>query len=188
MDNCQFEIRNYDYQFWAFGGPIDDPKDAPELFQAIGHAISSWARMEHIIDALLVHLNKAAYAQEFYEPDHPRNFKKKTELLKSWFKGHPELKSHADDVMSVLAIMKTTAHTRHLLAHGSIDSYNAATRQITFKSIRPHGNDNFSARTETLHIEGVLAVAELANTSNKFLVALAMDVFGPDADERFQKP
>ena len=188
MDNCQFEIKGQDYQFWAFGGPIDNPSDARELFPAIGHAISSWARMEHIIDALLVHLNKAAYAQELYEPDYPRNFKRKVELLQHWFKGHPELKQHADAVKSVLPIIKTTAHTRHLLAHGSIDSYDATTRKITFKSIRPHGNDSFSARTETLHIDGVLAVAELANTCNKFLAALAMDVFGPNADERFQRP
>ena len=188
MDNCQFEIKGHDYQFWAFGGPIDIPSDASDLFQAIGHAISSWARMEHIIDALLVHLNKEAYAQELYEPDHPRNFRKKADLLKSWFKGHPELKSHADAVMSVLPKIKTTAHTRHLLAHGSIDSYDATTQEITFKSIRPRGDDNFSVRTETLHFEGVLAVAELANAGNKFLAALAMDVFGPDADERFQRP
>ena len=53
MGNCQFEIKGHDYKFWAFGGPIDAPSDDPELFQAIGHAISSWARMEHIIDALL---------------------------------------------------------------------------------------------------------------------------------------
>jgi len=187
MDNCQFEIKGHDYQFWAFGGPIDNPSDASDLFQAIGHAISSWARMEHIIDALLVHLNKAAYAQELFEPDYPRNFKKKVKLLQDWFKGHPELKSHADAVKSVLPIIKTTAHTRHLLAHGSIDSYDATTQEITFKSIRPRGNDNFLAQTETLPIEGVLAVAELANASNKFLAALAMDVFGPDSEERFQK-
>lgn len=188
MDNCQFEIKGRNYRFWAFGGPIDNPSDANELFQTIGHAISSWARMEHIIDALLVHLNKAAYAQELYEPDHPRNFKKKVELLQHWFKEHPELKLHADAVKSVLPKIKITAHTRHLLAHGSIDSYDATTREITFKSIRPRGNDSFSVQTETLHIKGVLAVAELANAGNRFLAALAMDVFGPDADERFQRP
>ena len=188
MDNCQFEIKDSNYQFWAFGEPIDNPSDARELFQAIGHAISSWARMEHMIDALLVHLNKEAYAQELYEPDYPRNFKKRVELLQRWFKGHPELKPHADAMESVLPKMKTTAHTRHLLAHGSIDSYDATTREITFKSIQPRGNDSFSAQTETLHINGVYAVAELANAGNKFLAALAMEIFGPNADERFQRP
>ena len=55
MENCQFEIKGSNHKFWAFGGPIDDHSDHPELFHAIGNAISSWARMEHILDALLVH-------------------------------------------------------------------------------------------------------------------------------------
>jgi len=161
MENCQFEIKDSNYKFWAFGGPIDSHADHPELFQAIGHAISSWARMEHILDALLVHLNKKAYAQDIYQPDHPRNFSKKADLLKKWFNRHPELKEYADDVMSVMPKMKTTAQTRHFLAHSSIEAYDAKSREITFKSIRPRGDDNLAEYAQT-YFASVVVIANVA--------------------------
>lgn len=64
----------------------------------------------------------------------------------------------------------------NFLAHSSIEAYDAKCGEITFKSIRPQGRDSFSVKTETLHLDGALTVAKLANTGNKFLAALAMKV------------
>lgn len=188
MENCQFEIRGGSYQFWAFGGPIDSPSDHPEVFEAIGHAIASWARMEHMIDALLMHLNKEAFSAEVYESDYPRNFKKKANLLKDWFKKHPELGDLTESVLAVLPKIKSVAQVRHFIAHASIERYDDETGEIWFNSIRFQGDDNFECKKETLRIEGVRTVGELANRANLFLVAIAQEVFVPDASERFQKP
>jgi hypothetical protein len=183
MDNCRFKMKDGNYEFSAFGGPIDTPANSFKLSAMLSHPGRGWSTL-----SMRLHINKEAFAKEIYEPDHPRNFKKKADLLKEWFKGHPELQPVSDSVMAVLPKIKTTAQTRHLLAHGSIEEYDATSGTITFNSIRPHGNDEFTALTETLNIQGVLVVAELANAANRFLVAVAMDVFGSDAFERFQTP
>lgn len=140
-----------------------------------------------MIDALLMHLNKEAFSEEIYESDYPRNFKKKADLLKDWFKQHPKLGDLSESMLAVLPKIKGLAQVRHALAHSSVESYDAETGEVLFNSIRFRGNDNFQCTKETLSIEGVRAVGELANQANLFLVAIGHEVFVPDASERFRR-
>jgi hypothetical protein len=112
----------------------------------------------------------------------------KLDLLKRWFNNHDKLKARSADVMAVLPTLKEVAKTRHVLAHSLIAGYDAETGDITLKSITPLADDNFRHKTETLNIKGAFAVSELANTANRFLASLAIEVFVPDALTRFQMP
>ena len=49
--------------------------------------------MEHLISALLVHLNKEEFSKAIYRGTHPVAFKTKVDRAKCWFNNHPELKS-----------------------------------------------------------------------------------------------
>lgn len=190
MENQLFQLSDLSYEFLAFGGPIDEPSSYPELFQAIGHASACWARMEHLIDALLVHINKEAFSKAIYSDTHPVAFKAKVDLLKRWFNNHPELNAHSDDVMAVMPKIKQLADTRNLLMHGATQSFNKATGEIVLKTISPlgKGKDTFRCATEHLNVAAALTISEVTTKANLFLTALASQVFVPDALTRFRTP
>ena len=188
MDNQRFYLKDYDYDFCTSGGPIDEPSNYVDLFQAIGHANACWARMEHMIDALLLQLNKEAFSEEIYEPDHPRAFAKKIDLLKSWFNKHDKLKKNSSDMMAILPKLKEAARTRHSIVHGLIESYDTQTEELTLKGIRFIGNDEFRGTKITMNIKVIRALGGTSNAAYRLLADVALDVFVPNALTQFRTP
>jgi len=144
--------------------------------------------MEHLINALLVHINKEAFSKTIYRDTHSVAFKAKVDLLKRWFNNHPKLNTYSDDVMAVMPKLKQLADTRNLLMHAAIQSFDNATGEIVLKTIERSGEDTFRFATESLNVEAAHAISELTTKANLFLTAVAIQVFTPDALTRFQIP
>jgi hypothetical protein len=109
-----------DFVFYPSGGPVDAiTTDA--LFQLLGRASAAWARLELMLDVLLLHINKESEAPELYKR-HPNTFKEKVDLLKRWLK-HPKLAPEADISRRSLSILKELANTRNDVLHSCITAY-----------------------------------------------------------------
>ena len=150
-----------DFEVHASGGPIDSPKTAAALFMALGHASAAWARMELMLDAVLMRINKVAESNELYNPVHPVGFKQKVDLMKKWL-DHPKLSPHKETFRETLIIFKELANSRNDFLHSDIRAFDTATGQFTVANIKVMGNDTFRVREMDFNIEGVRVLADLS--------------------------
>jgi len=175
-------------QFAFFRGPIDDPSTPAVVFEAIGRAATAWARLEQHIDAVIFHINKKAHSEQLYR-EHPISFEGKIKMLKVWFNKHPALASHADDIRILTSRLKILSkESRNPLLHSIFSEYDPATNTLYFQNIKSEGRDTFRIRRLTLPLVGVVALAEVINSANRYLGAISRDLFSPDGIRRFQKP
>lgn len=175
------------HDFLLIGGPIDDAEAHKELFEAIGLAAISWARLEQHLDAVLIHVNKAKF-EELYEPQHPIAFSGKVRLLKSWFNNHPELSALEDEMRQLTSSLKKLSPHRNFYLHSILEGWNPTTQMVTFNSIKYEGDDDFRCRREDVPLEAIRSFTRMVNVSNKYLSAISRVLFTPDALARFRKP
>ena len=113
--------------FAFFNGPIDEPGEAYPAFAVYGRAAAAWARLEHHLDAVIIHINKEAFSARLYEKEHPISFERKIDLLKKWFNQHPPLASFTGDMRILTSRLKVVAKLdRNVLLHSILSSYDAA--------------------------------------------------------------
>jgi hypothetical protein len=117
----RYRVRNSKkgFEVHASGGPIDDPAGARELFYRLGLAAATWARMELMLDAFLMRVNKASESVKLYNPIHPISFKRKVQLAKTWLR-HPKISPHGS--------LFRNAH-RHPQGDGQLTQRTAALRR-----------------------------------------------------------
>jgi hypothetical protein len=175
------------YEFKLTGGPIDAPDFSADLFAAIGHAATSWARLEQHLDALLVHVNKAAEA-EIYNAEHPISFQGKIKLLKNWFNKSAGLSRLSGEMRYLTSSIKKLTPHRNLYLHSTVEDWNATDQVATFNSMKYEGNDEFQLKRVVVPLSAIKAFARLANTSNRYLATISKAVFEADALKRSQKP
>ena len=166
-----------DFSFSPTGGPIDDTSlHVRELFEKLGRAAAAWGRMEFLLDAILVHINKASESGELYEPRHAFGFKNKVDLLKDWL-DHPKLLANKELNKKVLSLTKELANSRNEILHSHLKHYDAATQVFTIQNIQFMGNDIFHVRECQLKLEALDVLADLANRSTLALTEIAGAVF-----------
>ena len=142
-------------QFQFTGGPIDDPQTAHIAFATLGHAAMAWARLETQVDALLIHVNKASHSKEIYSPDHAKGFEGKLELLKKWFKNHPELKPMAEDMRAAVTGLKKLSKIRNQTLHAIFERYDADQQRLHFMAVKYEGKGTFRVRSYSATIKAL---------------------------------
>jgi hypothetical protein len=161
-----------DFEFRPTGGPIDDPFPNRKLFAAIGKASAAWARMELMLDIILLHINKESEAAAIYDPRYPRFFKQKLKLMKRWLR-HLKLAADEATFRQTLAILKELANTRNDVLHSCITSYDRATERFNYISIRFLGDDRFEVKERAFFVEGLNQLYVMANKATLALTEVA---------------
>lgn len=160
---------NIKFEVHASGGPIDDPESAAELFQALGHASAAWARMEFMLDAVLLRINKISESPSLYNPLHPTGFKQKIERIKKWLV-HPKLAPHKEIMHKTLVIMKELSQPRNEFLHSDVRSYDRSTGIFSIANMKSIGDDRMRLKEINYHID---AVTHLTLFSRKGALALS---------------
>ena len=171
------------------GGPIDAPSEAGEAFSVIGHAAASWARLELLIDIILIHVNNAEFSSTIYEEVHPVSFSKKVRLLKRWFNQHPALTNHKEDIRELTSRLKVLSNDRGLYIHSQVEAYDTTTKTVTLRNLQYLGNDEFSISRHEVAITSIAIFCDLVNATNKYMWReVALKIFTPDVVKQLGAP
>lgn len=168
------------YDFQLKGGPIDNPAGCEEAFACYGRAAAAWARMEHHLDMVIIHVNKRAHSEELHG-EHPVSFDRKIDTLKRWFNKHDALKPYAQDMREITSRARTMSKQyRNFMLHCFFRAYDAATRTITLHkiSVLPSGDIRISRREQTLEQMG--AFTELCIMLNDYVLHVSQQIFSQD--------
>lgn len=173
--------------FQFAGGPIEDRDSAASAFLALGHAASAWARLEQLIDAILIHINNIQFSKKLFDPEHPVSFRKKIKLLKRWFNKHPALAEHTDDIRTITSRLKELAEHRNTYLHSIFEAYDPVTKTLALHSLKFLGDDTFHAKSEKVTLEAIETFADLTIKANRYLWhCVAQPLFTPDAVKRLE--
>src|SRR5262249_16521141 len=107
-------------RFTVSGGPIDECDRAIEVFTALGHGATAWARLERHPTFLLVKINKAEHspdATSLFQPNHPSQAGNKLKMLKRYFNQHPALAKQADTFRDLRRDIKNALKDRNGYMH-----------------------------------------------------------------------
>lgn len=183
----RYRMRGSQYEFSPCGGPIDEPDQNAELFVAIGLATAAWGRMEHLLTALVMHLNKAGASEALHDPDPPNAFKRKVKLFEKWINTHPAY-SHLKTNGTFFESLRELADHRNRIAHGHIRSIDKEADTLTIGLLSRSGKDAWSYGTCIMEIPAISEISALANIANRYFTSVADEVFLPDPDEQSQTP
>lgn len=174
-------------EFAFFKGPIDDPGDAYPAFAVYGRASAAWARLEHHIDAVLIHINKERFSERLYEKQHPVSFEKKIDLLKRWFNQHPPLAPFAADIRTLTSKLKIVAkEDRNILLHCIFKSYDKATETLVIQNVQPQSDGDIRIREIKTTVTDLNRFAKHVNVANLFLGSISQQLFTLGWIERLQ--
>lgn len=166
-----------DFSFAPTGGPIDDATpEASVVFEKLGRAAAAWARMEFLLDAILLHINKASESADLYNARHAFGFKNKVDLLKRWL-DHPALAPTKDLTKKVLSLTKELANSRNEILHSHLKAYDPATGVFTIQTIEFKGDDVFRVREGEFKLQALDVLFDLANRSTLALTEIGNAVF-----------
>ena len=176
-------------EFAFFKGPIDDPDSAAAAFAVYGRAAAAWARLEHHIDAVLIHINKEIFSQRLYEKNHPVSFERKIDLLKRWFNQHPPLAPFTDEMRTLTSKLKVVAkEDRNVLLHCIFKSYDKDTETLVIQNVQPQPDGNIRIREISVLLSDLNRFAEHVNVANRFLGSISLQIFTPGWIERLRTP
>jgi len=120
-----FKLRGGKFTFTPLDGPIDQEPRSP-LFDEIGHAILACARLEFLVTALVMHVNKEGASKALHDPDPWATHKALLKLLFKWLREHPEYATLAPmhDEKFYDALL-ADADLRNEFAHSFLESIDA---------------------------------------------------------------
>ena len=171
----RFKIKGY--EFTPLGGPIDDNAQNP-IFSEIGMAFTAWARMEHMLLALVIHINKKKTSEHLYDPDPVSKFKELIKLLRKWIKCHEDYKSlEIAGTKIMFSELIEVATNRNILAHGKIETIDPNSQLIRLKSLKRTGKNQWEARDIDLHFDAIKAITTWANLANSYFVECGKVLF-----------
>jgi len=185
----RYRLGGTKFEFSPGGGPIDDHANHADLFNAIGLVTSAWARMENLLTALVLHVNKEAASKAIHEPDPSNAFSRKSKLLQAWITKHPphsRLRTGKD--ASFFGQLRELADKRNAIAHGHLECFDRATTIATFKLICRIGKDTWEPRTYKIPMNDFAIIASLCNTANRYFISLADELFEGIEDAQPEKP
>lgn len=142
------------FELYASGGPIDQPRKASRLFAKLGRAAAAWARMEMMLDAFIIRVNKPSENVHLYDDEHPVSFKRKMRLATKWL-SHPAIIEHADLFRGAFSIIRDMAGLRNELTHSDVRSYDSTSGDFVLANMRSAGAGIFRLSEHTYNIADV---------------------------------
>lgn len=170
------------------GGPIDEFSEHLQLFAAIGHAATSWARFESHLDAILIHVNAYEHSAIIYNPEHPITFDRKIKLLKRWFNQHPALAEFTDPIRRITSRGKELSKVRNNFLHFILEDCDEKTLKANFHGLKWIGNDEFLAQRVSITIDGLREFSSIVNAGNAWLEDISRHLFTTAALLRLRTP
>ena len=184
MDTDSYRVwvkDQYSDDFQIIGGPLDKPQNAHPLFYALGLIASNWARLEQHLNILIMHVNAEEHSVELFDPNHPVSFRRKIKVLKTWFNHYPALINFTEDVRGLTSDLKGLGDSRNLYLHSILETWDQKTETAHFKGIKYEGGDNFTIKTFSITLDGLMAFAKLLNIANRRLSLITRQLFTPEA-------
>gem|GEM_PF-19754 len=162
----RYRLEGRSFNFSPFGGPIDAPEENKLFFQNLGLAVAAWARMEHTLTILTLHINKEASSKELYDKNPVLVFKKLAELLETWLNKHPEYEDFQLD-HNFFEKLRELSDVRNDIIHGSIESINHDDHIVVVSRIKRKGKDVWEPYKITYSLKAFESLLELADLANK---------------------
>ena len=164
--NKSYRLGDTDYEFTPTGGPIDTPSENCDLFFTLGLAVAAWARMEHTLTALVMHVNKEAASATFYEKDPPETFRRKLKLLRKWIEKHDRLEHIRSETYSAFFDrLGELAEVRNSITHGFIQAFDAPSGEFQLKGLRRSDPDVWQFKSTDYNIKMLHVLADLSSNS-----------------------
>lgn len=119
-----YSIEGHGYSFTPFDGPLDGGSD--ELFADLGRAVMCWARVEHLLIALALHINKEAASAQLYDRDPQSKLWELLKLVAKWTNAHPkyaDLRGAFDQ--RLMEVARADSKLRNEIVHSLLESVNS---------------------------------------------------------------
>jgi hypothetical protein len=180
----------HEYNFKLTGGPLDDTASALDLFQALGHASSAWARLEQHVDIALMQINQADFSfgeKDLYDPIHPRTFSAKLDLLKDYFNKHPALAEDRGAIRELSGMIKEMSKERNQYLHSIVEAYDSSTQKVTFHSIQPQGkpaegeHQVFLVKKSEALLKQITTFGDVTLKANRYFLEISRKLFTTEA-------
>ena len=182
MEYPTFRLRDREYTFTPLGGPLDqEPQHT--LFHELGYALACWARMEHMLTTLVIHINKEAASEALYDPDPQAKFSGMIRLLRKWISQHPGYSHLASpEDARFFEVLLEESNLRNELAHSFLDAIDPTTGSFTMCRLKRTGKNTWEPITTTYLPEAPGYLAKQATTATRHFVEIAKVVFDPPDD------
>jgi len=177
MSDPTFTLKGTQYTFKPLSGPLEETP-RPKIFSDIGYALASWARMEHLLTTLVIHINKQKSSAILHDPDPSSKFAKLLGLYGKWLGKHSayaHLKTPHDKAF--FTGLFEMAKFRNALAHGVLILCNEATGKFRLLSLSRIGVDTWKAREDEYEIEALKRFSELTNIAHRRFIEVAELLF-----------
>ena len=186
MDEPSFRLRGSDFSFKPLGGPLDnDPENA--WFAAWGRAAAEFARMEHMLAVLVIHINKEAASKVLYEPNPSNSFKALIVILRKWLAEHPDFEAFkdVDEDEKFFDALNEISDRRNDIAHGLLLSVEDGSFKLA--RIKKAGKDEWRTSVKIFDASMPASIAKLSGIATRHLVEIAKTVF-PHEDDQSRPP
>jgi hypothetical protein len=177
MDNLTFILKGTGYVFKPLSGPLEQTPH-PKFFADLGYALAAWARMEHLLAVLVIHINKKASSSILHEPDPQSKFSKLLRLYAKWLKKHPSyahLKTQHD--AAFFQGLFQQAELRNVFTHGVVTSYDEITGEFTLAHLKRIGADTWKFREVQYSGQALEKFSDLTNLAHRHFVEVAKAQF-----------
>lgn len=189
MANSTYRIQGQTLAVTPMGGPLDhDPK--PCVIADIGAALAAFTRLEYMVCAVGLHINKKEASAALHDPDPSEKFSRMIKLVRKWLSQHPDL-AHtwppgSDFMFDELA---KDADMRNALAHNFLHSFDPDIGNVELIGIKRTGKDEWEHRAYDVSINHIRGLAQRATMATRHFVTIADSLFlRPDNDEPQQTP
>lgn len=145
----------------------------------------AWSRLEYIVTALAIHINKKATSEIIYDPDPKTKLRDLLKLVRKWLVRHPEyagLKSAVDD--QFLDLLYKDIDLRNNLVHGFLESVDSRDGTFTVRALKRSGKDTWSALTMTYGVQIPAYLASQATLASRHFTEICKVVFDQGDHER----
>ncbi len=172
-----FVLRGTQIRFSPLGGPLDEAP-ASLFFADLGYALAAWARMEHMLTCLALHVNKVTASPALHQEDPNTKFSELVKLLRKWISKHhayANVRSPSDP--KFFESLLEMARFRNELVHGSLNAIDEKSGEFHMLQIQRTGRNQWKAKNVTYKIEGLKLLADLSNLAHRHFVELGKAIF-----------
>lgn len=170
----EYRLAGTSYRLRPLHGPLEQ-LDSDTVYMAIGRFITEWSRMEHLIIALALHLNKKEASPALHDPDPKMAFKRIVALLRRWLTSNTTARPPAPISPAFFDHLIGYSDTRNFLAHGFLSERCGGL--LTFQSITRSGPAGYEVKSLRIELEAVHQGATLIKQATLALIEIANVVF-----------
>lgn len=178
-----YRLSGTNHTFTPFDGPLDKPPPS-ELLDDIGRAIMAFSRLEYIVTALAIHINKRSASAILHDDDPNAKLSSMLKLVRRWLTKHPEYAALADAAdPEFFDLLLKEVNLRNEIVHGLLESIDTDAQTFPTRRIKRSGKDNWSAQTGTYSLQTPKYLASQATLAARHFNELCKALFHAENGE-----